>query len=78
VHHFSDGGAPMPQPELDDPRSPKDLLMTRPDDTPLPTTLDPAGPESHGYPADPKRVPKQGTGDPDAKNPAPGDIDRSV
>ena len=37
VHHFSNGGEPMSQPEFDDPRSPKDLLMTRPDDAPLPT-----------------------------------------
>ncbi len=68
----------MPDPKPTDQRSPKDLLMTRPDDTPLPTTLDPAGPEAHGYPADPKPVPKKGQGDPDAKDPAPGDIDRTA
>jgi hypothetical protein len=68
----------MSDPKPTDPRSPKDLLMTRPDGVPLPTTLNPAGPEAHGYPADPKRISKQGTGDPDAKDPAPGDIDRSA
>lgn len=68
----------MSDPKPIDERSPKDLLMTRPDETPLPTPLDPASPEAHGYPADPKRVPKQGTGDPDAKDPAPGDIDRTA
>jgi hypothetical protein len=31
----------------------KDLLSSRPDGE-LPTTLDPAGPEARGYPADPK------------------------
>ena len=61
-----------------DERSPKDLLMTRPTEAPLPTPLDPAGPEAKGYPADPKPVPKQGQGDPDAKNPAPGDIGRAT
>lgn len=68
----------MPDPKPIDERSPKDLLMTRPDETPLATKLDPAGPEAKGYPADPKPVPKEGQGDPEAKNPAPGDIGRSV
>jgi len=57
---------------------PIDKLMTRPEETPLPTTLDPAGPEAHGYPADPKPVPKKGQGDPDETNPAPDDIGRSA
>ena len=57
---------------------PIDKLMARPTETPLPTTLDPGGPKAHGYPADPKPVAKQGQGDPDATNPAPGDIGRSA
>jgi len=68
----------MPTNTPADERSPKDLLMTRPDEAPLPTTLDPAGPEAKGYPADPKPIPKAGQGDPDARNPAPGDIGRSA
>ena len=68
----------MPANTHTDERSPKDLLMTRPDETPLPTPLDPAGPEAKGYPADPKPIPKEGQGDPDAKNPAPTDIGRSA
>jgi hypothetical protein len=59
-----------------DERSPKDLLMTRPDEAPLPTTLDPAGPESRGHPADPKPVPRKGQGDPKETNPPPDDIGR--
>jgi len=68
----------MAEARTSDPRSPKDLLMTRPDEAPLPTTLDPAGAEAKGLPADPKPIPKEGQGDPDAKNPAPGDIGRSA
>ena len=68
----------MPENHRGDERSPKDLLMTRPDEAPLPTPLDPAGPEAKGYPADPKPIPREGQGDPDAKNPAPGDIGRST
>jgi hypothetical protein len=56
----------------------RDRLITRPDEEPLPTPLDPASPEARGYPADPKPVPKKGQGDPDATDPAPGDIGRSV
>lgn len=56
----------------------RDWLMTRPDAEPLPTSLDPAGPLSRGYPADPKPVPRIGQGDPDETNPAPRDIGRSA
>jgi hypothetical protein len=55
----------------------KDPLVTRPD-APLPTPLDPASPEARGHPADPKPVPKTGQGDPDATDPAPGDIGRTA
>ena len=58
-------------------QSEKDRLVTRPDD-PLPTVLDPSGPRARGYPADPKPIPKTGQGDPDATDPAPGDIGRSA
>ena len=62
----------------DERRAPIDNLMARPDETPLPTTLDPSGPQAHGYPADPKPVAKKGQGDPDAKDPSPDDIGRSA
>ena len=59
--------------------SPVDSLMARPEDAAkLPTTLDPAGDTAHGYPADPKPVPKKGQGDPNEANPAPDDIGRSA
>ncbi len=61
-----------------DRQSPRDALITRPDDAPLPTPLDPAGPESHGSPADPKPVPERGQGDPQETNPAPTDLGRSA
>ncbi|HUR55546.1 MAG TPA: hypothetical protein VMZ71_15530 [Gemmataceae bacterium] len=61
-----------------DPQSPRDRLLTRPDDAPLPTKLEPASPEARGFPADPKPVPERGQGDPDERNPAPTDIDRST
>ena len=57
---------------------PQDRLITRPDPAPLPTALDPAGPEARGFPADPKPVPPEGQGDPAAKNPSPDDIGRAV
>lgn len=60
-----------------DQQNTKDQLISRPDE-PLPTALDPAGPEARGYPADPKPVPKKGQGDPDETNPAPDDIGRSA
>lgn len=53
-----------------DPRSPRDLLMARPDGAPLPAALEPAGPEARGYPADPKPVPEQGAGRPGRDEPA--------
>ena len=67
-----------------DPKTPpeqlpaKDWLLTRPDEQPLPTPLDPASPHSRGFPADPKPVPTRGQGDPDTRGPAPDDIDRSA
>lgn len=57
---------------------PIDRLLTRPDSEPLPTPLDPAGPQSHGYPADPKPAPIRGQGDPDETNPRPDDIARTA
>jgi hypothetical protein len=66
----------MPDPKPVDAESPRDKLTARPDETPLPTRLDPAGPEARGYPADPKPVPRRGQGDPDETNPAPDDIGR--
>ena len=68
----------MPEPTLPNEPAPIDRLMTRPSEEPLPTKLDPAGPESRGYPADPKPVPRKGQGDPDATNPAPDDLGRAT
>lgn len=68
----------MPDSKPTDPRSPRDLLTARPDDAPLPTPLDPAGPEARGGSADPKPVPKRGQGDPDETSPKPDDIGRSA
>jgi hypothetical protein len=58
--------------------APVDRLLTRPDEAPLPTPLDPAGPEAKGHPADPKPMPKKGQGDPRETNPRPDDIGRSA
>ena len=58
--------------------APVDRLLTRPSAEPLPTPLDPAGPEARGYPADPKPAPRQGQGDPRETNPPPEDIGRSA
>jgi hypothetical protein len=64
-------------PDHDEP-APADRLITRPDEAPLPTPLDPAGPQAKGQPADPKPMPEKGQGDPDETNPPPDDIGRSV
>jgi hypothetical protein len=68
----------MTDPKATDQLSPRDKLLTRPEDGPLPTPLDPAAPESRGGSADPKPVPKRGQGDPDETNPRPDDIGRTV
>jgi hypothetical protein len=57
---------------------PIDRGMTRQEEAPLPTKLDPAGPQARGYPADPKPVPRRGQGDPKETNPPPDDIGRSA
>jgi len=62
-----------PEPQL----SPKDKLATRPGGE-LPTPLDPASPEARHAAVDPKHVPASGQGDPDATDPAPDDIGRTV
>jgi len=56
----------------------RDWLMTRPQEEPWPTPLDPAGPQARGYPADPNPVPKKGQGDPDETNPPPRAIGPSA
>jgi hypothetical protein len=56
----------------------RDRLITRPDDEPLPTALDPSSPEARGGKADPKPVPEKGQGDPDETNPPPDDLGRSA
>jgi hypothetical protein len=60
------------------PVSEKDRLLDRTDPAPLPTALDPASPQARGGTVDPKPVPKEGQGDPDAKDPAPDDISRTA
>lgn len=67
----------MPDQDKEDKAAPVDRLNTRPDE-PLPTPLDPQGPESRGGAKNPKKVPPTGQGDPNAKDPAPGDIDRTA
>lgn len=54
-----------------------DRLIIRPDAKPLPSAIDPANPHEPDFP-DPKPVAKEGQGDPDARDPAPTDIERSV
>jgi hypothetical protein len=56
----------------------KDRLITRPDDHPLPTPLDPAGPESRGGDVDPKPGPEASPGNPAGSDPDHGDLGRSV
>ena len=58
----------MSEPIRRDEPTPHDQLLTRPSADPLPTPLDPAGPEARGYPADPKPDP--------ARDPA--DVSRSA
>jgi hypothetical protein len=41
--------------------SERDRLLTRPDEDALPTTLEPAGPEARGWPADPRPDPTDPT-----------------
>jgi hypothetical protein len=51
-----------------------DRLVSRPD-KPLPTRLDPAGPESRGYPADPKPEPPEGG---QGTDPHAGDLEHTA
>jgi hypothetical protein len=68
----------MPDRDPTNQPAPVDRLLTRPDEAPLPTPLDPAGPQAKGHPADPKPMPKKGQGDPRETNPPPDDIGRSA
>jgi hypothetical protein len=56
-----------PAPEL----PARDRLVTRPDETPLPTAQDPKAPAT---PADPRPVPKTGQG----TDPKAGDLDHTA
>jgi hypothetical protein len=67
----------MTEPETQDQTSPRDRLISRPPD-PLPTPLDPAGPESRGHPADPKPGPEDSPGNPAGKNRQVGDLGRAT
>jgi hypothetical protein len=62
-----------------DPQTPaRDKLMTRPEETPLPTPLDPAGPEARGGDADPKPGAgnERSPGHPSAAKEGSGDLSR--
>lgn len=48
----------MPDPVVPNQPSEKDRLVARPEEQ-LPTSLDPAGPEAHGFPKDPKPEPRE-------------------
>jgi len=61
------------QPQASD----KDRLVSRPDGE-LPAALDPAGPEAHGYPADPKPDATQSPVLPDGSARNSGDLGRTV
>jgi hypothetical protein len=79
---FERGGQMMSKPDQSESEplgclSDHDRLITRPDE-PLPTPLDPASPEARYEAVDPKRVPTEGQGDPDASDPAPDDLARSA
>jgi hypothetical protein len=58
---------PTPNPQ----ESPRDLLLTRPDEKPLPAAQDPKAPAS---PADPRPTPKGGQG----TDPKAGDLDHTA
>jgi hypothetical protein len=64
-----------------DPKTPdlppaKDQLMTRPEEAPLPTPLDPAGPESRGGATDPKPGNERSPGHPTATKEGSEDLTR--
>jgi hypothetical protein len=56
----------------------RDRLVSRPPSRPLPTPLDPAGPQAKGYPADPKPGPENSPGDPQGKDPTSNDLSRTT
>ncbi len=68
----------MPDAKTPDRPPPQDLLITRPDEEPLPTPLDPAGPASRGGEADPKpgRGNKRSPGHPSAVPEGSDDLSR--
>lgn len=59
-------------------QSDKDLLTSRPETGQLPTVLDPGSAEARHEAIDPKQVPPGDQGNPDAVDPAPGDITRTA
>jgi len=54
-----------------------DRLITRPN-KPLPTPLDPAGPEARGEPADPKPDPRKSQGGPAGERDRAQDAERTT
>jgi hypothetical protein len=72
------GGPIMADHPLPDNESSRDKLLTRPDEQPLPTPLDPASPEARGAPADPKPGPGKGQGDRQVTERDPNDPGETV
>lgn len=68
----------MAEPQTPNQPPAKDQLITRPDEAPLPTPLDPAGPESRGGTADPKPGDRneRSPGHPTAAEEGSGDLSR--
>ena len=66
----------MPDPKTPDQPPAKDQLITRPEEAPLPTPLDPAGPESRGGTADPKPGNERSPGHPSATKEGSDDLSR--
>jgi hypothetical protein len=66
----------MPDVKAPDQPPAKDQLMTRPEEAPLPTPLDPAGPESRGGTANPKPDNERSPGHPSAAKEGSEDLGR--
>ena len=66
----------MAEPQTPDQPPAKDQLITRPEEAPLPTPLDPSGPESRGGTADPKPGNERSPGHPTAAKEGSEDLSR--
>jgi hypothetical protein len=68
----------MSTPNSPEKESDRDRLIARPEETPLPATLDPGGPRARGYPADPKPGPEDSPGIPAGGGSNPDDLARTA